>query len=267
MSYIRGMNKLTGILLLLLLLLLISAYNLTAEDNRMDQLSSEDKGILYSEGEISRYFFDKELPTYLFETSFESDLLEELTKQKVTIGIESLYFLKYSDIITKENTDIMTIYNILMSSKTMKGIEYYSKSRGKMRTLYTESYGVLSPENREPVEDPVYKDIPEQLIRYLIQTDKTFGKNLYKAVYKYDGNTIWINIINKTKMKYSFIPMVDVDKMNVNLFLTNIEDGILFYGVSFVETSNFLGLAKSKKESFYNRIKAMFMWFSERLGE
>ena len=262
MGYIRGMTKLTGIIILFL----ISIFYISAAENPIDFLSSEDKELVYSEGEISRYFFDKELPSYLFKTGFENDLLEELAKQKITIGVESLYFIKYTDLLQKENTDILTIYNTLVSVKTMKGIEYYSKSRDKMRTLYTESYAIKSLEDTQEVDDPVYDIIPDLLSRFMLQTDKTFGKNLYQATYNYDGNTIWINIINKTKMKYSFIPMVGVDKMNVNLFVTTMEDGILFYGVSAVETSSFLGLAKSKKESFYNRIKAMFTWFTDQLS-
>ncbi|MDA3941224.1 MAG: hypothetical protein PF693_18255 [Spirochaetia bacterium] len=257
------MNKLTGIIFLLI----INIFTISASENIIDFLSTEEKELLLTDGEISRYFFDKELPSYLFDNSFENKLLDEISKQEVTIGVESLYFLKYSDLLEKINIDDISIFNTLLSVKTMKGIEYYSKSREKMRTLYTESFAVKDLDSSEPVPDPIYKIIPEEITRYLLQTDKTFGKNLYKAIYRYDGNTIWINIVNKTKMKYSFIPMVKIDNMNVNLFVTTIEDGLLFYGVSIVETSSFLGLAKSKKESFYNRIKAMFMWFSEQLED
>ncbi len=263
MSYIRGMNKLTSILLLLFFTIL----NISAAENIIDFLSPSEKEQLYSEGEISRYFFDQKLPLYLFSTDFENDLWENISQIDVTIGVESLFFLKYSDLITRENSSMLSIYNTLLSVKTMKGIEYYSQSRKKMRTLYTESYGIKSLENTEPVDDPVYTTIPGILTRYMLQTDKTFGKNLYKAVYRYDGNTIWINIVNETKMKYSFIPMVGVGKMSVSLFIRAVDDGLLFYGVSTAETSSFLGLAKSKKESFYNRIKAMFTWFSDQTEE
>ncbi|MCK5673345.1 MAG: hypothetical protein KAH95_08205 [Spirochaetales bacterium] len=255
------MKKLTGILLLLF----ISIFNISAAENIIDFLSPAEKGLLYSDGEISRYFFDEELPSYIFPTDYKSDLLEKISKLDVTIGVESLFLLKYSDLIIKDNTSMLSVYNTLLSVKTMKGIEYYSQSRKKMRTLYTESFAVKDMDSTDPIDDPVYKTIPAILNRYLLQTDKTFGKNLYKAVYKYDGSTIWINIVNETKMKYSFIPMVNKGNMSVSLFVTAIDDGLLFYGVSTAETSTFLGLAKSKKESFYNRIKAMFTWFEDQL--
>jgi len=263
MSYISWMNKLTGILILLT----ISIVNITAEENIINFLSPTEKEQLYSEGEISRYFFDEELPSYLFPTGFENDLLETISQLDVTIGVESLYLLTYKDISLNENPSLRSIYNTLLSVKTMKGIEYYSQSRGKMRTLYTESYTVKDKDNLEPIDDPVFKSIPKFLTRYMLQTDKTFGKNLYKAVYKYDGETIWINIVNETKMRYAFIPMVAKGKMSVSLFIRAFDEGLLFYGVSTAETSSFLGLAKSKKESFYNRIKAMFNWFSDQLED
>ena len=72
-------------------------------------------------------------------------------------------------------------------------------------------------------------------------------------------------MINKTKMKYKFIPMVKPEKMSINLFILPMEDGLLFYGVSAAETTSFLGLERSNKESFYNRIKAMYNWFSDQL--
>lgn len=261
MGYITGMNKLTAFILLLIFI----TFNIYAEENILDYLNSSEKEQLYSEGEISRYFFKEELPIYLFPTDFENDLLDKISELDVTIGVESLYLLNYKDISLTEDPALLSIYNTLLSVKTMKGIEYYSQSRDKMRTLYTESYAVKDPDNPEPIEDPVFKSIPELLTRYMLQTDKTFGENLYKAVYNFDGDTIWINIVNETKMKYAFIPMVNKGNMSVSLFVRVIDRGLLFYGVSTAETSSFLGLAKSKKESFYNRIKAMFEWFSDQL--
>ena len=257
MGYISSMNKFT----LILLLFLINSFILSASDSVIYNLSDENRTILFNSGEISRYFFKKDKPEYLFATSFENDLLNEITKLNVTIGVESLFFIKYSDDIT-----LLSIYNTLLSVKTMKGIEYYSQSRKKMRTLFTESHGIVNLDNLKQLDDPVVETIPYVLNRFLLQTDKTFGENLYEATYRSDGNAIWVNMVNKTKMKYKFIPMLKPDKMSVNLLILPVEDGLLFYGVTAAETTSFLGLEKAKKESFYNRIKAMFNWFSDQLA-
>ncbi|MCK5200859.1 MAG: hypothetical protein KAR21_21040 [Spirochaetales bacterium] len=251
---------------LTLLLLLSSPFSLTASDDILDYLSHENRSTLYSEGEISRYFYDDDQPEYLFKTVFRNELLNDLSNLDISIGVESLYLLKYSDFNYGNSIAPVSIYNTLLSIKTMKGIEYYSQSRKKMRTLFTESYEIVSPDDLKPVADPVIKIIPQILNRYLLQTDKTFGENIYETVYKFEGSAIWVKMVNTTKMKYKFIPMVKPGNMSVNLFILPMEDGLLFYGVSAAETASFFGLEKAKKESFYNRIKAMYNWFSAQLG-
>ncbi len=263
MGYIAIMTKL--ITTLTLMLLLASPLHLIASDIILDYLSTEERSTLYSKGEISRYFYDKDQPEYLFKTVFSTELLDEFSNMDISIGVESLYLLKYSDLIPGNSVTPISIYNTLLSIKTMKGIEYYSKSRKKMRTLFTESYEIISPDDPRPVADPVIQTIPQIINRYLLQTDKTFGENIYKTVYKFDGSAIWVNMINTTKMKYKFIPMVKPGNMSVNLFILPIKDGLLFYGVTAAETASFFGLEKTKKESFYNRIKAMYNWFSDQL--
>lgn len=263
MSYISSMIKFTAILTLLLFF--VSPFYVTASDSILDYLSPENKTLLYSEGEISRYFFNEEKPEYLFGTTYRNELLSKLSNLDITIGVETLYFFEYRDNLNSDNVTLLSIYTTLLSTKTMKGIEYYSQSRKKMRTLFTESYGIVSLDNLKPVEDPVLEAIPPILNRYLLQTDSTFGENLYETVYKFDGSVIWVNMINRSKMKYKIFPMVKPDKMNINLFILPMEDGLLFYGVIAAETGTFFGLEKSKKESFYNRIKAMYNWFSDQL--
>lgn len=262
MSYISFMNKFT----LTLLLLLLSSFYLAASDIILDYLSPEERSTLYSSGEISRYFFDTENPEYLFNTTFSDDFLNEFSNLDITIGVESLYFLKYNESFNGAGVTPLSIYNTLLSIKTMKGIEYYSQSREKMRTLFTESYGISNLDDQEPLADPVVETIPSFFNRFLLQTDKTFGENLYKSIYRYDKDVIWVNMTNKTKMKYMFIPMLKPEKMSINLFILQIEEGLLFYGITAAETISFFGLEKAKKESFYNRMKAMFIWFSDQIG-
>ena len=249
-----------------LLLLLLSSFYLAASDSILDYLSPEERSTLYSTGEISRYFFDTENPEYLFNTTFSNDLINELSNLDITIGVESLYFLKYDEAFNRDSVTPLSIYNTLLSIKTMKGIEYYSQSRKKMRTLFTESYGISNLDDQEPLADPVVETIPSVLNRLLLQTDKTFGENLYETIYRSDKDVIWINMTNKTKMKYKFIPMLKPEKMSVNLFVLQIEDGLLFYGITAAETFSFLGLERAKKESFYNRMKAMYNWFSDQIA-
>ena len=171
MGYISSMIKFTSIFTLLLFIL--SPYSIAASESILDYLSPENRTRLYSDGEISRYFFDKEKPEYLFSTSYEKELLRKLSNLDISIGVESLYFLKYSDKINCDNVTFLSIYNTLLSTKTMKGIEYYSQSRKKMRVLFTESHEIISLESHKPVEDPVLEIIYTKL--YINLMDLQYG--------------------------------------------------------------------------------------------
>ncbi len=249
----------------IIVLLIIRSVSLSASTDILSYLSAENRETLLSEGEISRYFFKKEQPEFIFDTNFKEILLKSFSGLNITIGVESLYLLRYSDFSGLKKITLPEIYNTLLSVKTMKGIEYYSQSRKKMRILFTESHEIAGINDYTPLEDPVVNSIPAITERYLLQTDKTFGENIYKTVYSFDSPVIWVNMINMTKMKYKFIQMVKPEKMSVNLFIMPSDEGLLFYGVTAAETATFLGLEKSKKESFYNRIKAMYNWFTEQL--
>ena len=75
----------------------------------------------------------------------------------------------------------LRIYNILLSMSTMKGTQYYSASRERMRTLFAESYVVDGPNRQNRLPDPVVQEIPPTSKLTVLQEDLTFGENLYPA--------------------------------------------------------------------------------------
>ncbi len=223
-------------------------------------ITGPEKEILYEKGELTRYFFSGESPEYFIKTPFLRDLEKRFSSLSPNIGVESVFFHK-----TDRDISVTEIYSILLSVRTMKGIEYYSASRKRMRTLFTESYVIKSKDDPVPIPDPSVKNPDKDITIYVNQTDKTFGKNIYRTDYRSDGKVIWVRMTNETSMRYKFIKMVDPGNISINLFVTKTDGGILFYGITGVKTFSFFGLEKAKKESFYNRIKAMYGWFITEL--
>jgi hypothetical protein len=41
---------------------------------------------------------------------------------------------------------------------------------------------------------------------------------------------------------------------------------MLFYGAVGAHTMSLLGLARSREDSFYNRLKAIYGWFTDRMA-
>ncbi len=225
-------------------------------DQILSNIPAEQRARLEETGEVTRYFFTGEDPSLLFRTSFSREITQNIQKLKITMGVESIYFFK-----TDKDIPILDIYNTLLSIRSMEGIEYYSQSRKKMRTLFTKSYVINNLQELKPVADPVLSELLEQLVLYINQTDKTFGENIYKTTYRTDGNAIWVEMTNETPMKYKFIRMVNPGNISINLLVKKTDEGIIFYGLTGAKTFSFLGIERSKKESFYNRIKALYNWF------
>ncbi|MCD6397954.1 MAG: hypothetical protein J7L71_10485 [Spirochaetaceae bacterium] len=211
---------------------------------------------LNSNGEITRYFFDNETPDFLFDTTFSDQILSDIKKLNLNIGVESVYFLK-----TDQNVPLLDIYNTLLSISTMKGIDYYSQTRKKYKTLYTGSHVIVGKTDTRELPDPVINTLENFKQIFIEQTDTTFGKNIYKTTYRTDGNLIWLEMTNETPMKYSFIRMVDKENISINLLIKKTDTGIIFYGITSAKTFSFLGIEKKNKESFYNRMKALYNWF------
>jgi len=224
--------------------------------NTLPNLDKHQISELNDKGEISRYFFDNETPDFLFDTPYSSQILSDIKELNLNIGVESVYFLK-----TDKNISLLNIYNTLLSISTMEGIDYYSQTQKKYRTLYTSSHVIVNKTDTKQVPDPIITKLENLKQIYIEQTDTTFGENIYKTVYRTDGNVIWLEMTNETPMKYSFIRMVDKKNISINLLIKKTDTGIIFYGITSAKTFSFLGIEKKNKESFYNRIKALYTWF------
>ena len=75
------------------------------------------------------------------------------------------------------------LYNSVLALSTLAGLQYYSVSRGAMRTFYETSSRIDGPSTKKPVPDPVYPVVPSELTIYARQKDLTFGDNLYQYDY------------------------------------------------------------------------------------
>ncbi len=216
---------------------------------------------LQGKGEITRYFYTGEIPAFLFKTPFSDQIVREIRNRDINIGVESVYFVK-----TEKEIPLLTIYNTLLSIHTMEGIQYYSRTRKKYRTLYTKSTVIAGKKDPTPLRDPEVTVLPAVKQLYIEQTDTTFGKNIYKTTYKTEGKVIWVEMTNETPFYFSFIRMVKKGDISINLLITKTDTGLVFYGITSAKTISFFGIERKNKESFYNRMKALYTWFVHQMN-
>ncbi|MBP7494613.1 MAG: hypothetical protein KA771_03880 [Spirochaetales bacterium] len=235
-------------------------------------LSGEELTRLTTEKEITRYYFEPVPPKWLPKSGLSLRIAEDMTKIETVIGVESIHFLPYSEIgiYPGEGGDadpfLLKIYNVLRSVSTMKGLQYYSVTRGRMHTLFAESYAIAGPDNQTRIPDPLVETIPEESVVYVFQEDLTFGKNITRWVYRWEKEEFSVSSTNLTPMKYGILTMADPEQMQTHLLIQPMRDGISFYGCAVVKSIRFLGLEKRSKESLYNRIKAIYSWFEKEIS-
>ncbi|MFW5768953.1 MAG: DUF6675 family protein, partial [Spirochaetota bacterium] len=229
----------------------------------------------YNTGSFHRFYFDAADSTRLYPDSDSSEeLMERITGIKPNIGVEAVYLYPAEGIRANRET-LTRLSDMLHRVSTLAGIEYYSNSRGHMRTFFRRFYPISEPENPKdlvgenvadpsPLPDPIPSGLPVNDTLYAFQEDLTCGEAVSRIEYHTGEGVLNLVIENLTDLHYKFIRLVKAGNMQIHLSLILLDDYILFYGNCAVKTFNLFGIAARKKESFLNRIDAMYSWFTRR---
>ena len=238
-------------------------------------MTLEEKAELYNTGSFHRFYFDPEDSVRLYPDSESSEELERrITEIQPNIGVEAVYLYPAAGVRADRET-LTRLYALLHRVSTLAGIEYYSNTRGHMRTFFRRFYPISEPEDPEalvgeatanpsPLPDPIPSGLPVNDTLYAFQEDLTFGEAVSRIEYHTGDGTLNLVIENLTPLHYKFIRLVKAGNMQIHLSLILLDDYILFYGNCAVKTFNLFGIAARKKESFLNRIEAMYSWFTAR---
>ena len=164
------------------------------------------------------------------------------------------------------NEESLSLYNNLLALSSLAGIEYFSASRGAMRTFYESSTVIDSPTARRAIADPFFAEPPAELTIYASQRDLTFGTNVYRYDYYYmpqGGMMIFVQE-NITALSYGIIPAVSRNRLRSIVAVMDTDTHIVVYAASMARASALPGMRDRIGSSFSNRAEAIFMWFSSR---
>jgi hypothetical protein len=198
-----------------------------------------------------------------------AQILQEVRDHRLTVGVEVLAVFEGPGAALDTPEALRELYNLMHAMSGMKGLEYYSASRRRMRTLFTESYAIDDPVNRRPIPDRVFRgEIPAEDLSYLYQEDLTFGGTVYRVECFFEDGVLSLKTSNLTPMRYLGIPMIREGEALTWLCLAPFGGTVLFYGLTGGKTISFLGLEKSRsrEDSFYYRLKALYGWYTRALG-
>lgn len=161
------------------------------------------------------------------------------------------------------------VSKILRSVSSLKGVEYYSPSRKKMRLLYKDSYAVRREKGENgkwihtKIQDPVNEDIAGLSV-FVLQEDLTFGKNIYKFNYFKDEYVVGLSVYNVEPLYYSIFKVIDEKEVNSILLVYDLKDYLLFYATTKAHFKKIIGMERKIKNSFMARLDAMYNWFIQK---
>jgi len=185
------------------------------------------------------------------------------------IIVESLFLYKKPDHYHTsadkwDDEQKIGILNQTLAISTLTGIQYYSASRGEMRTFYEYSSVIDGPQTKKPAADPVLSS-PASVTLYARQTDLTFGNNIYKYDYTAARDAVIFTQENVTSLSVGIIPVIGKGNLHSVLAAVDCGDSILIYAVSMVNSVSIPGLRDRITNSFSTRAEAVLKWFTGRL--
>jgi hypothetical protein len=156
------------------------------------------------------------------------------------------------------------LYNQLLALSTMAGIQYFSASRGTMRTFFDTSRVIDGPSTKNPLPDPVYAEPPSALTLYARQKDLSFGDNIYRYDYFATSGSIYFTQDNMTQLFYGIVPVIGRGNLRSIVIVYDCGDSLLIYFNSMVKTLSVPGIGDRISASFSNRAEAILKWFTGR---
>lgn len=167
----------------------------------------------------------------------------------------------------------LRLLNMLSKISTQKGITYISRRSGyKPKMLFESSSYIDSPDvnKRNILKDPVYKELPKQLVQYAEQKDSTFGDNIYKHEVTCTDKETMVQITNCSTMKYHGITCINAEELALYLSVMQSPTGIILSSGVTVHNHpkniKILFMSVDIADSFSRRIDALGDWYKQQLS-
>ena len=239
----------------------------SAVDTLPMAIDASTKQKLMASGSFSSFFQEQPKVDLCPNQAASADITRALNTLKPNIGIQLLVVaIMPAGLVARTDHDLR-LYNLIQQFRTMEGIPYFSATRGKTRIFFTASHLVKGPSDRSILSDPHYASIEPAHDYYVEQNDTTFGKNLYVVTVKgLEGSATELTMSNVDQVKYGFIPVLGPSALKLTMVIQPSSDGkyLYFYGNVGLKATSVMGMEKTVRNSFYNRIVALYNWFAKQ---
>jgi hypothetical protein len=196
----------------------------------------------------------------------QAGIAADVSSLQPTVGVEMLRL--FPDLAERMDSPEgwLKIYNALHAVSSMRGITYYSVTRGKIEVLFSKSYAISSASAPTRIPDPVFTEIPDDDILYTWQEDKSFGGIPYQESFRFRTDHLVTKIENLSTISFFILPLVTPHNLVSHVVVIPLANDVLFYGVACLRTGIPIGDRHSREESLANRLVAMADWLKGRLS-
>ena len=193
------------------------------------------------------------------QTELGSLLTKTWTETKDPVFVaESLFLIEKPE--GSNQLDTALISRIRRSVSSMEGIEYYSNSEKKMKTLYSQSYTVDNLKDKNRIADKV-EGSADNLSVYAFQEDGSFGDNYYQIDYRQRENEVSMVIRLMEPLKYGLVTAVKANNLVFNIDVLDKGSYLVMYVGAKVKFPAISLLENKLNKSFGSRITALHDWF------
>jgi hypothetical protein len=197
--------------------------------------------------------------------STRESIAADISMLRPTVGVELLRLVPDLGEQMDSPEGWLKIYNTMHAVSSMRGITYYSVSRGKTEVLFTQSYAVSSAGSSTRIEDPVFTEIPESNLLNTWQEDRSFGGIPYQESFRFRTDHLVAKIENLSTISFFFLPLITPRNLVSLVAVIPVDRELLFYGIACIRTSMPIGDRHSREESLTNRLIAMADWLKGRI--
>jgi len=242
----------------------IGVFGLSLEDTAGPEQA---RALLAGEKPVLVQFKDP-LPQLVPRNEFLKGLIEKIRKDlNPSVMVETLHIYKKPAAAEKgawSAAEETALYNEILAISTLAGLQYYSATRGEMRTFYETSSVVDGPRAKKNLPDPVYPRPPSELTIYTRQKDLSFGDNTYQYDYfTAPGAMIFVQQ-NLTSLSYGIVRAVGKNRLHSVVAIMDSGEYLLVYAASMAKAASLPGMKERIGNSFANRAEAVLHWFSDQ---
>jgi hypothetical protein len=199
----------------------------------------------------------KLMPNALLSAQLQGDLAQKGVKSTV----ESLYLLPNA-----KGLSTLALYQRLLNIASLDGLEFYSRSEKKLKTLIYNAHFVESMSNKTPIDSPRPSALVPLWQGIMMQNDETFGAKHYSVALHANNNELLMLTRNIDKLTQGIITTANQGEMLMALYLIQTPQGLLIYQL-IANTQGVPGFVRNKAyESLFNRQEAFKTWIAALYG-